>query len=234
MEDKSEKADYYCRIDKLEGVPGLSIRFSLTAKCAGESISINELSLKFSGTGELLKVFYEKEGIQEESASGARIEKNVKLRTDESMKGWFAGLGENGTVMLTCEDFAELCPVSFVAEKDNLVLKLYDGTEEPYKMIQGSATTHHVRIIKSDIRDREKIREAGTASLNILMPVCTPDWYCSSKAFGNIAKSDKEKFPRFESIVESNFKYVNGYQLTNKLAIQVGLRKSFSFCKTSS
>ncbi|MEI7905577.1 MAG: hypothetical protein WCI43_09235, partial [Candidatus Firestonebacteria bacterium] len=221
LEDKSEKADYYCRVDKFEGVPGLSLRISLTSKCSGESLNIKEFSLKCSGTGELLKVFYEKNGIKEENASGDRVEKGVNSRTDNSMKGWFCGIGENGTALLTCEDFAELCPVSFVAEKGSLLLKMYDGEKGPYKMIQGSATTHHVRLIKSDIKDREKIRETGIAALNTLIPVCTPEWYCSSKAFGNIAKSDAVKFPRFESIVESNFKYVKGYQVqSNEFGIK--------------
>ena len=208
MKDKSERADYYCRVDRVAGVPGLTIRFTLTSTCAGESLNIRELSLKFPGAGPYDRVFYEQDGIREEAIAVKPVEKRVRQKTDRSMKGWFAATGRDGTVTLTCEDFAELCPVAFCADKENLKIKLYDGADGPYEMTQGSATTHHLRLMSSDIKDNNQVREAGIAALNVLMPVCSSDWYCASKAFGNIAKADPAKFPRFERIVESDFEWV--------------------------
>jgi len=212
-ENKEEKADYYCKVESFEGVPGLFIRLSLTSKCAGEAINVSRFAFKARYPGKILKAVFEKEGLIEESISGLPVTKKVKMRTQTNMQGWVATLGEQGNMLLTCEDFAELCPTAFVVDGESVTLEMYNNEEKPYQMIQGSATTHHLRLFKTAATDKEKLRVEGTAALNVLMPVCTPEWYCSSKAFGNIAKADPEKFPRFESIVESNFKYLNQNQL---------------------
>jgi len=211
VKDKTEKADYYVRVDSFAGLPGLYVRATVTADCESEYMDVAGISFSVNGTGGNRKLFTEKTEIMEDALGDTPVLKSAKLFTQTALKGWAAVSGDSGTIILACEDFAELAPIAFSASKNGFACELYAG-DEPYKMKRGSATTHHLRLIVSEAKDPEALRREGTAALKNIMPVCPPEWYVSSKAFGMTAKADKEKYPKYEAMVESNFKYVNGYR----------------------
>lgn len=87
--------------------------------------------------------------------------------------------------------------------EDKLYYYLLNGQ---YKLKQGVSKTHEL-LYYFHVGDFEKTSFENCIRLlqEPLLATAPPEWYCDSKAFGDVAMVDKVKFPHYEEYVNKDF-----------------------------
>lgn len=108
-----------------------------------------------------------------------------------------------------CPDFDPGLYDAFPFEKEghHLYYYLLNGR---YKLRQGMAKTHELLLCPAPAETREALCQAFQRPPLLTAP---PDWYCSSRAFYDVAPRNEELFQAYEQAVDKNIaEYIKGME----------------------
>ncbi len=124
-----------------------------------------------------------------------------------SGKGWVDLSGSSFGVSAGVKYFWQLYPKKNIISGNGLIdMQLYPEDTEPTRLYAGAAKTHSLLFLFHKGKLSDNTRYVLDGFETELFPKCSPEWYCNSKAFGNIpVKHFKVRKPEYQKIVDAYY-----------------------------
>jgi len=121
-------------------------------------------------------------------------------QSGEQASGW-AHIQGDGSLTVAVRRMAQLHPKVLSMDAEGITVQLWPSDHEPYECGQGTAKTHEL-LIAWDTETPEAARDAGLGFCTPLFAVASPEWYCTSGAFGDIIPRNPQMFPQYERWID--------------------------------
>lgn len=116
-------------------------------------------------------------------------------------RGWF----QAGDALIGVQDFWQQFPKAVTISSNAIRLGLYPAeAEEPFDMDAGVAKTHRILVRLGASPEGRSPEETFRAFEGPLFAQASPQWYCDSGVFGDLAPFNFDLYPDYETLTEAS------------------------------